>query len=153
MPTLKELEKSAESVFTKIRSLQEQLRGIPNARATFSIENGMEYCTNAELGSALARAAKKSPLLKGNQASKNLDDLANTLEKCTKNLKECETVVARAAHEHSWTPGLEEKMFANWQLFGMNFLDAATTLDVKELDFFMLIGKPEVSAVRTPHTS
>ena len=135
MPTLRELEKSAETIFTKIRSLQEQLRGIPNARSTFSIENGMEYCTDTELGMALARVAKKSPLLKGNQASKNIDCLADSLAKCTRNLQNCDNVIARATNKHSWSPDLEEEMFAQWRLFCMFFLDAATILDVKELDF------------------
>ena len=148
MPTLKDLEKSAETIFQKVEGLQEQLRNIPNARSTFSIENGMEYCTNAELGKMLARAAQKSPSLRGNQASAHIETLAQVLEKIMKNLQECEQVIGRAMRKQSWSPNLEEELSVNWRLFCMHFHDASAMLDVAGLDLSMLIGKPEASMVQ-----
>ena len=147
MSALKDLQRSAEAIFTKVGTLQEQLRVIPNARSTFSVENGMEYCTNTELSRTLVRAAKKSPSFRGDQTAKNIESLAQVLAKCTKNLQDCENVVGRAMQAYSWSPNLEEEVSTSWRLFSMHLLEASMILEVKELDLFMLIGKPEMSTV------
>lgn len=61
MSTIENLEPSAEAIFTKLGTLQEQLRGIPTAQSTFSVEHEMEYCTDAELSEVFIRATKNSP--------------------------------------------------------------------------------------------
>ena len=153
MPTLNDLERSGEAIFTTVGSLQEQLRGIPNARSTFSVENGMEYFTNAELSKKLARAAKKSPSFKGGNSSQHTEGLAHILGKCIKNLEDCEGVISKARQRQSWSPNLEEEISVNWRMFCMHLHDASTMLEVTELDIFMLMGKPEVSTVGIEETT
>lgn len=147
MATIRNLEQSEKVIFTKVGTLLKQLRDIPNARSTFSIENGIEYYTNAELGKALIRAAKKSPSFSGNQASKQIESLANVLEKCKKNLQACEEIIGRAMQINSWTLELEEEMSDSWRMFSITFSDASTMLESGELDLLMLLGKPESSTV------
>lgn len=148
MSTFRELERRSDAIFTKVGTLQGQLRGIPNARSTFAIENGMEYCTNAELSKIIVRAAKKSLMPKENQASQQIIRLAPVLDQCIKNLQQCEEVIRRAMQERSWSPSLEEEISISWKMFCVQFFDACMILEVRELDLCMLIGKPEHSTVR-----
>ena len=48
---------------------------------------------------------------------------------------------------NSWTPNLEEEMSDSWRMFCITFLDASMVLEFRELDLFMLLGKPESSTV------
>ena len=148
MSTLKNLERNSEAIFTKIEALQKQLRGIPNARSTFAVENGMEYCTNAELGLILVRAAKKSLAQKENQLSQQKIRLARVLDQCLKNLQQCEEIVRTATQKHSWSLNLEEELSLNWKMFCVQFSDACMILKIKKFDLSMLIGNPETSTIK-----
>ena len=147
MPNIIDLTRKGEIIFAKVGDLQKKLRGIPNARSTFSVENGMEYCTDGEFSKRLVRAVQTSPSVRGNQASEHIGNIANMLEKCVKNLEECEDIVLRATRKSSWSPNLEEEMSVNWRLFCMHLVDASSMLDITELDISMMIGKPESSTV------
>lgn len=151
MSTLRDLERKSEAIFTKVGTLQDQLRAIPNARSTFAVENGMEYCTDAELSKTLVSAAKKSFVQKDNkdnQVSQQMIRLAHVLDQCIKNLQQCEEVIRRAMQDHSWSPNLEEEISMSWKMFCVQFFDACMILKVREFDLCMLIGTPENSTVR-----
>lgn len=148
MADLRNLEQHCELLFSKLGALQHQLRIIPNARTVSSVENGLEYCVNVLISEKLVSAAQQDLRQGTSKAAERIAALERIIATCLEHLSTCEEIGKEAVSNHTWTENSEKRMISSWRLFCTSILDASDQLPTAELDFMLLIGKPERSTVQ-----